>query len=148
MSSQDHFNMQLKHYNLTLMFGITLCILCGCDTGRVGMHKVVLAHPALIEAPVSVQQFDEERLKRLVNSALSGKGFVEHPGKPHLWQKNGAWIEVYSHLNGDLILKVRAFGSKRDVRVSERTEQELLIYLKQQSDLQLAPVTLPKPPIE
>jgi len=47
-----------------------------------------------------------------------------------------------------LILRVGAFGSKRDVRVSERTEQELLEILKEQSGLELTPTTPPKATID
>jgi hypothetical protein len=122
-------------------------LLAGCDTGRAGMYKVSFGPPGHIGAMPSVRQSDEERLKQIVRSALAGKGFSEHPGRPHLWNKRGAWVEVYRDQDGQLILKVRAFGSKHDVRVSERTEQELLSLLKQHAEVEVRPVPPPKPPI-
>jgi hypothetical protein len=139
--------MNLKRFQPLVLLAFVALLLNGCDTGRVGMHKVSFVPPATVGTTASVRQADEERLKQLVRSALVGKGFHEHPGTPHLWQKRGAWVEVYRDKDGELILKVRAFGSKHDVRVSERTEQELLAILKQQAELELTPVTPPKPPI-
>lgn len=139
--------MSLKHVQPIVLLAILALFLSGCDTGRVGLHRVGFAPPAPFGTTASTQQADEEILKQLVRAALAGKGFNEHPGTPHLWQKRGAWVEVYRDKVGVLVLKVRALGSKHDVRVSERTEQELLAILKKQSGLELTPMIPPKPPI-
>jgi hypothetical protein len=131
------------HRRQSLVFLTLLALIFnGCDTGRVGMHKVMFTQPA------TVGSTDDERLKQLVRTALAGKGFQEKPGIPHIWRKRGTTVEVYHDHNGVLILRVGAFGSKRDVRVSERTEQELLAVLKEQSGLEMTPTTPPKATIE
>lgn len=128
---------------------LIFCVLglIGCDFGRVGMYKVRIVHASTVGATAPTQQIDEDRLKQLIRQALAGRGFREHPGTAHLWQKRGAWVEVSRDETGELILKVRAFGSKRDVRVSERTEQELVAMLKEQPGLELTPMTPSKPPL-
>jgi hypothetical protein len=86
--------MILKYFQPLVLLAILALFLSGCDTGRVGMHKVGFAPPATVGTTASTQQADEERIKQLVRAALAGKGFNEHPGTPHLWQKRGAWVEV------------------------------------------------------
>jgi len=104
------------------------------------MHKVVFPESAPHDATA-----EEERLTQLVREALAGKGFDEMAGRPHIWRKRGVTVQVYRDNNGELILKVRAFGSKRDIRVSERTEQELLAILKQHAELSISPIAAPVP---
>jgi hypothetical protein len=120
---------------------ITL-IVSGCDTGRVGMYKV-----SLVPAATDGESADEQ-LKRVVRGALAGEGFQEKPGTPHIWRKRGTTVEVYRDHNSDLILRVGAFGSQRDVRVSQRTEQQLLDDVKQYRDLELTPQPAPKATVE
>ena len=83
---------------------------------------------------------------QIVRDALASKDFIEQPGTPYIWRKRGTTVQVYRGAGGDLILKVRAFGSKRDVRFSARTEQELLAILKRHTELESTPVTTPKAP--
>lgn len=125
----------MKHFAVVLL---TLIVLCssGCvDYGRSGMHKVMFVRPTVVGDAAT----EEEKLKQLVRDALAGKGFHEMSGKPHIWRKRGTTVQVYRDDAGELILKVRAFGSKRDVRVSEQTEEELLAILRAQSELSLSP---------
>jgi hypothetical protein len=140
--------MRLKHHRMIGFSWLVILVLGGCDTGRVGMYKVSFAPSAVGGASVSEQASADEKLKQLVRCALAGKGFEEHPGTPHIWRKRGATVEVYRDKNGELILRVGAFGSKRDVRVSERTERELLELLKEQSGLELTPTTPPNATID
>ena len=121
--------------------------LTGCDTGRVGMHKVTFVQPAFVGAPAPVQPTAEDYLKQLIRDALKGKGFEEKPGKPYIWRKQGTTVQVYQTETGELILRVGAFGSRKDVRVSERTEQELLAILKERGELELVPISPPKPSV-
>lgn len=139
--------MKLKYRRIFVLFAFFALALSGCDTGRVGMHKVAFGKPAVLGATTTSQPTADEKLKQLIRDALAGKGFEEKPGTPHIWRKRGARVEVYRDKNGELILEVGAFGSKRDVRVSERTEQELVAILKEQPGLELTPMTPPKPPI-
>lgn len=74
---------------------LVILVLCGCDTGRVGMYKVAFAPSAVGGASVPEQASADEKLKQLVRGALAGKGFEEHPGTPHIWRKRGATVEVY-----------------------------------------------------
>ena len=108
------------------------------------MYKVAFAPSAVGSASVPEHATTDEKLKQLVRGALADKGFEERPGTRHIWRKRGARVEVYRDKNSELILRVGAFGSKRDVRVSERTEQELLVILKGKSGMELTPTTPPK----
>jgi hypothetical protein len=124
----------------------TAIALSGCDTGRVGMHRVTFAPPAI--TGTASQSNDDEKLKQLVRDALAGKDFEEKPGTPHIWRKRGATVQVYRDDKGDLILRVGAFGGKRDVRVSDRAEQELLAILKKHVGLELTSVIPPPPTLK
>lgn len=108
------------------------------------MHKVTFVPAASAGVTESDRPSAEEKLKRLVREALVGKGFQEKPGVPFIWRRRGARVEVYRDQNGELILGVGAFGSKRDVRVSEQTEQELLAVLRGQPDWEVTPTALPR----
>jgi hypothetical protein len=135
--------MNFKNLQSLGLLAFLILTLTSCDTGRVGSHKVMFVTPARVDTAARSRQTDEEKLTQLIREVLVGKGFNEHPGTPHLWQKRGAWVEVYRDNEREFILKVRAFGSKHDVRVSERTEQELVAFLKQQPGMELTPMPPP-----
>jgi hypothetical protein len=126
---------------------LLLCLLCGCDIGRLGMYKLSFQQPDSRDSTTLVKAEDEEKLRRLIRATLNPKGFEEQPGKPGRWYKKGAWVELLRDDQGELILKAHAFGGKSEVRLSERTEKELLAVLRQQLGLQITPTTPPKPPV-
>jgi len=104
------------------------------------MHRVVLPDAIPDDAAAA-----EERLVQLVRDALTGKGFEEMAGSPHIWRKRGVTVQTYLDNSGELVLKVRAFGSKRDVRASERAEQELLAALKEHARLSISVISPASP---
>jgi len=131
--------------NYSTIIGLSVVVACssGCvDYGRIGAHKVTFARHATLRAPS-----EDEKLRELVRDALAGKGFEEQPGTPYIWRKGGTTVQVYRDKEGELVLKVRAFGSKRDVRVSHRTEQELLGILKRHAELEITSITPPEQPV-
>lgn len=130
----------MKLLGIPALVAVVLCS-SGCvDYGRIGMHKVTFSQAAPRGSPT-----EEERLTQLVQESLTGKGFDEMAGTPHIWRKRGATVQVYRDNGGDVILKIRAFGSRRDVRVSERTEQELLAILNQHAELSISLISPPSP---
>ncbi len=133
--------MNLKHLGIVVIVGLLLSASSGCDTGRAAFYRVAFDRPAVVGAVTAGQLDAEDRLKQLVRETLAGKGFKEKPGSRHVWRKRGAWVAVYWDKRGDLILEVGAFGSRRDVRVSRQTEQELVAILKERLGLELSPVT-------
>jgi hypothetical protein len=109
------------------------------------MHKLSFQQPGSHDSATLVRAEDEEKLKQIIRDTLNAKGFEEKPGRPGLWYKKGAWVELLRDEQGQLILKAHAFGGKREVRLSEQTEKELLIVLRQQPGLEITPTTPPKP---
>jgi hypothetical protein len=133
--------MSFKHVQVLAALASVALVLSGCDFGRGGIYKIAFTISTTPGTTALLQQTGDEKVKDILRHALASKGFNEYPGTPYLWQKRGVWVEVYRDQNGELILKVRAFGSKNDVRVSEQIEQELLRLLKQQPGVELTPMT-------
>jgi hypothetical protein len=125
---------------------LLLCVLCGCDIGRLRVYKLSLHLPESHHSTTLVKVEDEETLRCLIRSALNPKGFEEQPGKPGRWYKRGVWVELFRDPQDELILKVYAFGGKSEVRRSEQTERELVALLRQQPGVKLIPTTPTKLP--
>jgi hypothetical protein len=118
-----------------LLLGLTI----GCDAGRLGMYKLSLQSQRSCDTATHVVVGDEEKLRQVIRETLNSKGFEERPSRPGRWHKNGVWIELMRNAQGELVLKVWAFGGKRERRLCEGLERELLVVLRQQPGLEITP---------
>ena len=122
---------------LVLLTMVTLCSFGCADYGWGAIHKVSFRQPAVVGAD---EAHRDDALKQLVRNELVARGFEEKPGTPHIWRRRGVSVQVYRDQESQLMLRVRAFGSKRDVRLAQETEEELLAALKERSGIELIPV--------
>lgn len=126
---------------------LLLCFTASCDIGRLGMYRLSFQQPDSHDSATVVKTEHEEKLRQVIRDTLNPRGFEEQAGRPGRWYKKGAWVELLRDEQGQLILKAYAFGGKREVRLSEQTEQELLAVLRQQPGLEITPTTPPRPPV-
>lgn len=136
--------MAVRPIGVGLCLTVLLCFAAGCDIGRLGMYRLSFRQPDLRDSATLVKAEDEEKLRQIIRQTLNPKGFEEQAGKLGRWYKKGAWVELLRDEQSQLILKVHAFGGKREVRLSERTENELLAVLRQQPGLEITPTVPPK----
>lgn len=123
-----------------LLLGLTI----GCDAGRLGMYKLSLQGQRSCDTATHVVVGDEEKLKLVIEDTLESKGFEtqpEQPGKLSRWYKDGVWIEPMRNEQGELVLKVWTSGGRRERRLCEVIERELLTMLRQQPGLDITHAT-------
>jgi hypothetical protein len=126
----------LKTSMAVKIVGLAIVLVCspGCvDYGRGGMHEVTFRQPG----PADVHA-EQEKLTELVREGLAGMGFDEMPGVPYVWRKRGVTVEVYRNEDREWMVKVRAFGTKQDVRASEKTERDLIAFLQEEPELKVS----------
>jgi hypothetical protein len=137
--------MKTKCFHPIFVCGILLIAAVGSDHGFAEVHKVYFEPRATSGGHALAKEDAERRLEQLVREQLAGKGFDELPGKPYIWTRRGAWIEVSRDKEGQLVLQVSAVGSNRDVQVAKRMEAQLITFLKQQSGVNLQYFVPPQP---
>ena len=114
--------------------------LCGCDYGRRGgTYGLTIQHESPRASAIEVESHDVAELRHLLEQWLSEQGFTEFTGKRTIWQKRGTSVYVWQDLKDQLRIQFSAFGSKRDLRLSEETEAALVAYLEEQPGLKLIP---------
>ena len=131
---------------ITAVAVVASFLLCGCDyTRRGGTYRLVSQNQSTRNSAVKVETQDAAALERLVGQWLSEKGFQEFKGKRTIWQKKGASVYVWHEAENEVLIELFAIGSKRDLRLSEQTETELLAYLEKQANLKVIPAPPAKP---
>jgi len=116
--------------------------LCGCDYGRRGgTYRLTFQPQPVNNSTIKVEANDVEKLQDLLGRWLSDRGFQEFRGKRTIWQKKGASVYVWEEVEGQVLIEFSAFGSKRDLRLSEETEIELLSYLEERRGLKVTRAT-------
>jgi len=119
---------------------LLLCLVCGCDIGRLRMYKLSFPQQGGHHFATGVMTEDEKRLKRLIQETLEREGFEEQLGKLGRWYKKGVWVELIRDEKGKFILKVWAFGGRQELRLAEQTERRLLAILTQEDRLHISPM--------
>lgn len=120
--------------------------LCGCDyTRRGGAYRLTFLNDSTQNSTIKVETDDGETVRRIVERWLSGGGFQEfkYNETRAVWRKGGARVYVTRETKGEVMIEVSAMGYKRDLRLSEQTERELLAYLEKQTALKIILTTPP-----
>jgi hypothetical protein len=96
------------------------------------MYRVGLAGGGQNGSIAAVRTDVKPRILKLVGDTLSQQGFekVSDDGIGR-WYKKGAWVEIEPAESG-FVLSTHAFGGKRQLRLSEGIERELLSALQRE----------------
>ena len=130
---------------VALALFVSLC-LCGCDyTRRGGTYHLALQTQPMQNSAVTVETKDVEALRRVLGQWLSSNGFQEFKGKRTVWNKRGARVYISQESESGLVIEFFSMGYTSDLRLSEKTERELLAYLEKQPGLKVIPTTPPRP---
>jgi len=135
-----------------IMIGIAGCLVGGCDTGRFAMYTVRLEGPSQsgsAGSAAAVRSQDKQGVLKLIGDTLSQQGFEkESNGAVGRWYKKGAWVEILPAESG-FVLKTHAFGGKRQLRLSEDIERELLRVSRREPGVTITRVPVSKitPPL-
>lgn len=113
----------------------------GCDHLRTGGTYSLVRQPQPDRTAVRAVDANGGRaLRQQVKDWLTNRGFIEAQSKGVVyWYKRGSHVSVSDDPDGAIRLTFSAFGSHRDVRLSEETEQSLTSYLAGLPDVKIAP---------
>jgi hypothetical protein len=124
----------------SLLIALVLLV-AGCDYCRNGgVYKVGVKAGAPQGSEYDVNAKASLELRRQLERWLTANGFIEARSKQAVfWYKNGSRVILYTEPEGRIKVEFGAFGNNRDVRLSERTERDLMTYLKSLSGVQTIP---------
>ena len=133
-----------QHLHATVVLALLALFATGCDHCRAGRYSVAVV-PTLEVFSASIPA--EARVRVLtpdvfvascLATTLQAHGFAEL--RPGYWTRRGADVQWQVSRPGEVTLCISAFGSKREVRESERAELELVRALLLQTDIAVRPV--------
>lgn len=132
--------------NFALALGALLTLfLCSCDyTRQGGFYRLTFQDSPLDGTTFMVQIKDTDVLHGLVAQWCSSNGFRKFDGKRTVWIKKGARIYVAQETQGGVLIEFFGMGYRRDLRLSQDIEMELVTYLRKQPGLKIEPLPRPK----
>jgi hypothetical protein len=129
----------------SLLLGVAL-VLLGCDHLRTGGAYSLTPRPPRPAGPATAIEADGRAIRTRVETWLSARGYHESPGKQAVyWNKRASHVIIYPQAGGEIKVAFSAFGNRRDLRLSEETERDLLAYLQTLPGVQVAPTEFPNP---